>query len=294
MRQCPKIQIGERDLELIESLARCPLTPRQLLRVTETFDRPFGDLGGLRRRLRALRKFGALKSWPYALAGDGRAPHYYKVSRTGYQLLNGERILLPRRRYFEPVKPGHHYHTFSLAEFVVRLSVSAHHRGCSVERFASENSIRLDAGPFTLYPDACFDVRRRDDRIFPFVVELDNGTERVRSRLDVESIERKLRGYDAYDAQFSAHDPKRHLVLFVTTRSERRLDHIMELASEVMRNPERTVFLGCDLTTFCENDPFADPIFRDHRGLMRTLIPRLNSDSKNGESDQQIAQSVVT
>ena len=46
-------------------------------------------------------------------------------------------------------------------------------------------------------------MKRSDGRTFSFVVEFDNGTERVRSKQDVESIERKMRGYDAHISRSS-------------------------------------------------------------------------------------------
>jgi hypothetical protein len=96
----------------------------------------------------------------------------------------------------------------------------------------------------------------------------------VRSKLDTESIERKIRAYDAHQRQFSALDLNRYLVLFVTTRSAARLQHILDLASMIVANPERTVFVGVDLAAYlaCEN-PFRQAVLTDHRGLKRTLIP---------------------
>ena len=55
---------------------------------------------------------------------------------------------------------------------------------------------------------------------------LDNGTERIRSPQDVESIERKVRGYDLHQSSTPSFDHGRFVVLFVTTRSSDRLVHI--------------------------------------------------------------------
>jgi hypothetical protein len=96
----------------------------------------------------------------------------------------------------------------------------------------------------------------------------------MRSRLDVESIERKLRGYDAHQSKFHALSPERYLVLFVTTRSQDRLEHILDLAGLVMQNPQRTVFVGVSLDDYLScADPFREAVIRDHRRLRRTLIP---------------------
>ena len=266
-------KIGDRDIELLTAIDRCPLTPAQLCRLSATFESPFNGEHNLRRRLRKMANAELVQSYPYALAGDGRSPRYFKLTRNGYSLLYGHNAPLPKRRYFQAISPGHHHHTNSLAETIVHLCVQAKENHCEVVQFARENSIRLQAEPFTLYPDSAFVIRRSDGRCYSFVIEFDNGTERVRSKQDVESIERKIRGYDAHQSRFGAHDPDRYLVLFITTRSEQRLNYILDVASEVMKQPQRRVFVGCELGNFLGVDPFQVPIFEDHRGLRRTIVP---------------------
>lgn len=315
-------KIGPRDIDLLTAIDRYPITSAQLCRLSQTFESPFRDENNLRRRLRALTQAGLLQSWPYAVAGDGRSPRYFKLTREGYRLLYGTNATLPKRRYFEAIRPGHHHHTFSLAELMTHLIVSAKRHGCSIEHFARENSVCLqvhsteattssdrsrggalansiegimaaDSSPislflgdsansqepsvFTVFPDAAFVIRRADGSQFPFCLELDNGTERVRSKQDVESIERKLRAYDAHQSQFTKFDPNRYLVLIVTTRCMFRVQHILQLASSVMRHPGRTVFVGASLSSCLELDPFTDALLIDHRGLKRTLVPRIAS-----------------
>ena len=266
--------IGPRDIELLTALDRCPLTVAQLCRLSQTFEQPFGNEHLLRRRLRRLAKSELVRSWPYEVASLGRSQHYFKLTRGGYRLLYGEDVALPKRRYFEAIAAGHHHHTQSLAEFLVQLLVTGHQQGVEVRHFARENSVCLKADGFTLYPDAAFQLVTPDQRSFNFCLELDNGTERIRSRQDVESIERKLRGYDAHQSQFEALDPARYLVLFVTTRSQVRLQHILDLAGMVMQNPQRTVFVGVDLETFLNtDDPFTEAVLTDHRSLKRTIVP---------------------
>lgn len=266
-------RIGPRDIELLQALDRCPLTVAQLLRISNTFASPFRDIGNLRRRMRALHDAGFVNWWRYAVASEGQSPKYFKLSRDGYRLLYGMDVAIPRRRYFEEIKPGHHHHTFCLAEFLVHLIDVGHRHGIEIREFAHENSFKLEAGGFTLYPDCGFQLLTQDGRSFNFMVELDNGTERIHTRLDVESIERKLRAYDAHQRQFAASDPRRYLVLFVTTRSQIRLQNIMRQADVVMINRQRTVFIGCDFKSLLEADPVSDSVYSDHRGLRRSLIP---------------------
>ena len=275
-------KIGPRDIEILTAIDRFPMTPAQLCHLSQTFESPFQDENNLRRRLRVLTQANLVQSWPYAIAGDGRPPRYFKLTRDGYRMLHGTNAALPKRRYFQAIRPGHHHHTFSLSELLAHLIVSGHRHGCVVESFARENSVRLDVPVadepeattlMALYPDCSFAVRKPDGRLFSFMVELDNGTERIRSPHDLSSIERKLRGYDAHQSQFDKFDPARYLVLFVTTRSEIRVKHILDHAASVMRQPNRTVFLGCDLHLLKSGDPFRDSLFQDHRGLKRALVP---------------------
>lgn len=279
--------IGPRDVELLTLIDQHPFTADQILQISETFPHPFTHVRLLRRRLSQLRGRGLVKSFPYAILSNGGSPHYWKLTRDGWKFLNGKHLATPKRRYFEATSPGHHFHTLSLAQLLTHLLIQAHRQGVELRHFARENSLKLEAAPFTLFPDCAFQLVTPDGRTFNLVVELDNGTERVRSKLDVESIERKLRGYDAHQSQFEALDPERYLVLFVTTRSQQRLKHILDLAAMVMQNPQRTVFIGSDLKTFLENNPFRQPMFHDHRGLKRNLIPIFKQSLKARPNSQR-------
>lgn len=279
------LKLGERDIELLSALDRSPLTASQLCRLSKTFSKSFTDEGNLRRRLRAICEGGLLRKFPYIIASDGRAPSYYKLTREGYKVLYGMDAPTPKRRYFDEIKPGHHHHTFSLAETIVHISLTAYENEVELLHFARENSVKLVAEPFTLFPDAAFVLRGKDGRTFSFVLEFDNGTERVRSKQDVESIERKIRGYDAHQSQFDAHDPDRYLVLFISTRSQQRLQYVLDIAAEVMSQPQRRVFVGCSLSQFLAYDPFQVPLLEDHRGLRRTVIPMPTSE--NGDQKSQ-------
>ena len=278
------INIGPRDVEMLIALDRTPLTPAQLCRLSETFSAPFGDEHNLRRRLRLLANAGLVRSWPYAIVNEGRSPRYFKLSRDGYRLVYGADAVLPRRRYFEEISHGHHHHTNALAEVIIQIVTTGFRRGIRLQHFGRENSVRLEANGFTMFPDSVFQLAAPCGRRFNFVVELDNGTERVRTQQDVESIERKLRAYDAHQSQFAADDPRRYLVLFVTTRSETRVQNILNRAGEVMSNQQRTVFLACGTNSLAFADPFDDACFTDHRGLHRTLIPRFASEQKKPTS----------
>ncbi len=273
-------KIGPRDFEILTAIEQTPLTPTQLCRLSQTFSMPFTDEHNLRRRLRSLSSAGLLRSWPYAMVTDGRSPKYAKLTREGYRLLHGEDAPLPRRRFFEEVSHGHHHHTHALAESIVHLAISSHGHGIAMQQFARENSVRLTAGGFTVYPDAAFQLVTRTHQKFNFVLELDNGTERVKTNADVESIKRKLRGYDAHNSQFSENDPRRYVVIFLTTRSHARVENILTMADSVTSNRERTVFVGSSLNDFLQTDPFTHPVLNDHRFLKRTILPTSSTSFK--------------
>jgi hypothetical protein len=276
-------KIGPRDVDLFTALDRCPMTASQLCRLSETFSTRFPAEDNLRRRLRKFAAAGLVNKFPYAIGSEGRTPNYYKLTKEGYRLLYGIDAALPKRRYFAAISPGHHHHTNSLAEVIVHLCVTARRNNCRILHFARENSVKLTADLFTLYPDAAFVIERSDGRRFSFVLEFDNGTERVRSKQDVESIERKLRGYVAHQARYKAHDSGRYLVLFITTRSKQRLKYVMEMADEVMSQKSRRVFLGCSLQSFVSADSFEEAVFVDHRGLRRTIVAIASaSDAAHG------------
>lgn len=281
-------KIGQRDIEILTALDRCPMTAQQLCRLSESFSMPFSDEGNLRRRMRKLQEGGIVQKFPYAIAQDGRTPCYYKLTREGYALLYGETAALPKPRYFREISPGHHHHTYCLAETIVHLCVSAFENECEVLHFARENSVRLEADPFVLYPDGAFVIRRKDGRTFSFVLEFDNGTERVRSKQDIESIERKIRGYDSHQSQFDAHDADRYLVLFITTRSEQRLQTILDLVADLTTQPGRRVFVGCTLSQLLDADPFVLSVFQDHRGLRRTIIPSISDKSRDQNCESRL------
>ena len=284
-------KIGPRDIQILTALDRCPLTVTQLLSLSSTFVSPFHDESNVRRRLRALAQAGFVKSWRYAFATDGQPPKYFKLSRDGYRLLYDDSVATPRRRYFEEIHHGHHPHTYALAETIVRIICCGHKKGIQLRHFARENSVRLEANGFTLYPDCAFQLVNEHGREFNFVIELDNGTERIRTAKDVESIERKIRGYDAHQQRFTSGDRSRYLVVFVTTRSAERLRHILDLAGMVMQNPDRMFFLGCSFQDLKESDPFTKAIFNDQRGLRRYLIPRVNPKKQELKNDPADANS---
>jgi len=127
-----------------------------------------------------------------------------------------------------------------------------------------------------IFPDCAFEILTPEPAQFNFVVELDNGTERVRSQKDIESWQRKIRLYEEVQIRTFPH---RFRVLIVTTRSRDRLLHILEAAATLIQNPHRSLFYGVHLADYLqEPDAVCQPCFLNHRGLSTALV-RLPCDT---------------
>lgn len=268
-RKQSRTLITNRDLELLEALDRTPLTIEQLLKVSQTFGRPFNSDSRVRGRLQSLRQAGWVRRWQYATASRGGAPDYYQLTLVGYRLLHGPDAEAPTKRYFNEIGLARQHHTQKLADFIVHTAVCAHLQGLPVVNFRRENTLRLRIADESLFPDAAFGIRLPDQE-FDFMVELDNSSERIRSSKDTDSWERKIRLYD----QYQDIRQKRFRVLVVTTRSRERLDHILDAAAALVRNQQRSLFCGVFLDDYlAEPDAISQPCFRNRFGKRSALIP---------------------
>lgn len=264
----PHVLLTDRDQELLAVLARGPHEKRQLLQISQRFATPFTSERYLRKRLQTLRDVGWVGSWPYATTGQG-AVLYYKLTRTGFRLLHGD-APLPPRSFFSPVPHAAQPHARLLADFVVHADVAAWRVGVKLTDYYTDKTLRLDIEGQCLYPDSAFQLLGHDGKAFKFFVELDNGTERVETRKDVESLERKLRLYDLHRDR----SPQAFRVLFVTTRTGKRLEHLLGTARRIVRNPQRPLFYGITLSDFLRQpSALTFPIFRSHQGNFVTAIP---------------------
>ncbi len=266
MAKSSSLRIGPRDLELLQALDVLILTPSQLLNLSTTFREPFSDESTVRRRLRKLRATGLVRSFPCAVVARGQAPQYWKLTPSGFRLLYGDDVALPKRRYFEAVSPGRHGHTLALADVVVHLLRLAGREGFRIQNVSREGSVCIETNSFRLFPDFGLQLVSPAGKRFNFLIELDNGTERVRSKQAVESLERKIRGYDSHQSQFKAYSPERYVVLFVTTRSAARVEHIRDAIRDVTRNRQRRAFLTADMTSVLQSTSLSEPVFHDLKG----------------------------
>jgi hypothetical protein len=261
-----------RDIELLTLLVMGPLTTTQLLKFSQTFTAgPFRSVRTLLDRLHRLAAGGFVRRFPLAIASarGGGLPHYYKVTPAGLRLVYGEDARAPSKQFFAPVAVARHHHTHSLAEFLVTTAVAAHKHGYRLHNVHPENTLVLDVNGERLIPDTSFDLASQGSA-FRYLIEQDCSTETIRSAKHDDTIDRKLRLHDAYQDLSG----ERHRVVFVTSRSRERVKNILTAAATLVRNPQRTLFLGVYLPDFLNAaDPVGEPLFLDHRGRQHAFLP---------------------
>jgi hypothetical protein len=259
-----------RDIDILQALDRCRLTARQLLKLSATFAYPFTSERKVRDRMQILAESGRVNRWTYVAIAGRANPLYYGLTRHGHRLLYGADAVPPAKRAFAPIGIAHQQHSYALAEFVTHTLTSAHASGICMSGYCPENTVCLTAAGDSVYPDAAWQFTVAEDQEFSFFLELDNGTERVRSEKDIESWERKIRTYEAFQDKTA----KRFRVLVVATRSKVRVEHILRTAAQLAKNPDRSLFYGTTLAAYlAERHAVTARCFRDHRGQAAALVP---------------------
>jgi hypothetical protein len=161
----------------------------------------------------------------------------------------------------------------------VHTLIAAHRREIFLRNFYRENTLPLRVDAEVLYPDSVFELHTQDGRQFNFVVELDNGTERIRSEKDTDSWQSKIRRYNILQDR---NYPKRFRVLVVCTRSSGRLQSILDLAARHTTNPQRALIYGTHLDEYLKQpDALCHPCFRTHHGEPIALVPDLPAPSSS-------------
>jgi hypothetical protein len=282
----PRRILTGRDLEVLTALDRTPLTAGQLRNLSRTFKHAFPSEPMVRERLGALGQAGWVRSARYATVSDGAGQKYYRLSRTGYQILYGEKAEPPTKRYFAEVSLARQHHTRALADFIVHTIVAAHEAGVEFTDFYRENTLRLTVGNDSLYPDTAFQLVLGEGREFNYLVEIDNHTEQIRSTKDADSWQKKVRLYD--DLQSSSGN--RFRVLVITTRSGPRLKTILALAAAVASNPQRPLFLGVPLAAYlAQPAALHAPVFLDHHLRSVALLTGGEPPNVSGSHNRRVA-----
>jgi hypothetical protein len=270
MASKPVINLTARDSEILAALIKSPLDARQLLLLSSAFEQPFTHERLVRRRLSRLVEAGLVNRYQYATVGAG-AVNYYKPTRLGYRMIEGAKAQLPPRSYFAEVSMAMQKHTRALADFTVKTHTSAHQNGIQIGGFYRENELRLKLGDKTMQPDSAFQLLLNDGRTLNYLVEIDCGTEPIRSTKQRESLEQKIRFYDAYRDTIK----HRFFVLVLFNKPSVRITHFCQVANSVIRDPQRTLFYAASLPNYLSSgDALTNPVFLDRYNQLRSMHPR--------------------
>lgn len=278
MHNLASLPLTVRDQDILLALDRCPLTARQLLKLSEAFAYPFPNERKVRARLQVLSRVW-VRRWHYATTSRGTL-NYYTLSPNGHRLIHDDDVL-PRSRRTFAIGISHQAHTRSLADFIVHTAVCAHHSGIALSDFRRENSLRLTAGSDSLYPDCSFTLATHERREFCFYVELDNATERLHSPTSLDSWERKIQLYEAYRDTCATG----FRVLVVTTGTSERLENILDAAARLAHDLRRRLFYGITLARYLtSSSALTASCFLDHRRNHVALIPSHSQQSPTAQA----------
>jgi hypothetical protein len=265
-----------RDSAVLAALDRCPLTVRQLLRLSATFPPPFTSLRRVQERMAVLVGRGLVLRHQYAVPEAGTM-NYCTLSPEGFRVVHGAEAPLPGHRFFEPLWASRLPHTQALADVIVHTAVAAYRAACVLDHFSRENALRLQIEEGFLYPDSAFRLVPPDGRTFEYFVELDTGTQPIKTEGGYGPIERKIRFYEAYRDHCQALGlDHRFRVLFVTTKTDERLRHLLTRTRDLLKkeNKNRPLVYGITLASYLAlQRPIHDAAFADHRGQRRSLVP---------------------
>ena len=272
-------RLTERDYDILRLLDRTPASTALILKAGSCFAEPFEDQRRVRERMQALAAGGWVRSSPMATTSR-RAANWHRLTPDGYRLLYGADGMLPHKTMFMPMPPSRQEHTLWLAEVIVETMVAAEQSLLAINDFRRENSVVLTLGSETLKPDGSMQLVTADSRQANFFIELDNGTEPVRSPQQRQSIERKMRFYERLQdgalASWKRGDrkrpPPRFRVLFFT-RSFERQKYMLWTARQVAANPDRRLCLGVSIAEYLSDpNPLRSPLALDHHGRWNGLI----------------------
>lgn len=264
-------RLTRRDADIFAALDRTPLTAVQLQQVSATFPNGgFSSERKVRSRLQKLVAAGSVRTGRYVgLPDHVGGPNYYYLAPLGFRMLHGGATKPHSKWAFCPIGVARQAHVHALAEFAVTTFVAAHAFGLPITDYCRENALRLVVGRDRVQPDCAFTIAV-DGREYHFVVEIDNATEPLRSVRSEHGWARKIAIYDAV-ADRSA---SRFRVLVVGTRNTRRVDQILALANEKVRNAERSLFIGLTLDEYLRRPlPLFERYAKDQKGRTVALLP---------------------
>jgi protein involved in plasmid replication-relaxation len=270
--------LSARDQSLLRLLAHTPATTPLILKASETFlGEPFHDERRVRERLQTLADSGLIRAFP-ATHGVGGPVNWYKLTAEGYRTMHGAEAALPHRSRFEAIPPSRFLHTHTLAEIIVHVLVAAHRDRCTIRFFQGDGEARIEVASHTFYPD-CFFQFGLAGKQFNAYFEIDQSTESIDSSAE-QSIRTKLLNYEAYQDSLVVwwkgqreRVPRPYFRVVLLTRSQERANHILWLAQNCARNPDRhLVYATTQDTYLTELRALQSPLFLDHHGRWQSLV----------------------
>jgi hypothetical protein len=256
-----------RDQQIHELLALTPLDTLQLLKLSQTFDQSFTTARKLRQRMQQHQAAGWTHTYTYATASAGQL-NYYKLTPTGYRLLNGPDVPLPKRSFFNEVSPALQRHTRHLADVIVQTNVAAARLGVTIHEQQGENQLVLSLGDRVQKPDYSFRLATRDG-VFTYFDELDESTEPIASTKQRESLEAKIRFHEDYQNATG----ERYRVRMIFAKATSRVFQFLQLARRHATR-QRSIFYIVLLDKYLSHDsPLTSPLFIDHFNRLQALVP---------------------
>jgi hypothetical protein len=257
----------DRDRQIHEALRLVPLDTQQLLRLSETFERPFTSARKVRERMQQHQAAGWTTTYTYATTGPGQL-NYYRLTRAGYQLLSGPRAVLPKRSFFAEVSPALQRHTRHLADVIMHTNVAAYRLGVRILDQLGDSQLVLTLGERSQKPDYSFRLATRDG-IYTYYDELDESTEPVASTRQRESLEAKIRFHEDYQNATG----QRYRVRMIFARASVRMYQFLKLARQNATR-QRAIFYAVLLDDYLKSpQPLTSPLFLDHFNRLRPLLP---------------------
>ena len=270
--------LSKRDLALLRLLDLTPATALQIRKASVTFgEEPFRDERRVRERLQTLGDVGLVRSFPAAISGGG-AMSYYRLTNEGYRVAIPESVDEPHRSSLNEIAPSRLRHAMVTADAIVHTLVACYERGVRVLQTTGDGRLTLSIGEYRQQPDFHIQLAFAG-RTFNLVYEIDNATEPLDSHRE-QSIRTKILGYETYQdwvlrswRDSGEQGPRPSFrVVFLTTGAG-RANHILWLAHELARNPDRRLVYATTQDAYL-SEPHAvtAPILNDHDGYWQALV----------------------
>lgn len=267
------LHLSDRDRALLKLLASTPATAALIRKASVTFPgEPFRDERRTRERLQTLSQAGLVQHATVAANGGGTL-QYYWLTNAGCVVLGRSRT--PR---LEPIPLSRFAHSLAVAEVIVHSLVAAQVARAAVLQVHGDGQLALKLGEQRLEPDAHF-MLYYGGRTFNVLFEIDNATEPLDSSC-TQSIRSKITAYEAYqdwvlrlwrDGPRTSPRPLFRVVF--STKRRARANHMLWLASELARNPDRRLIYAATQDEFLgEPNALTMPILNDHRGRWQALV----------------------